>query len=652
MTQGTMGTGLGFVAASLMTIGLLSWLASNPAVTNSHGKGTLRAPISSGSGAQVAALAVVEQSHGPPGGAVAAIDTAPATAASGAAIEDGGHTTQQDASQPEQSEAKAAMVRLHRDFDARVAVVREVGADADLTDSTEEDSVSEVLAEAQALLRQWHLHAAEEHLESAVNKSRAWHLAAQRDHQPTARVDRAALSVGEALTRLGFFQARYGQPSVAVNPLQEAVHVVKALTETKQCGSAAWALLARAESAQGSALCEAGGEHGVVVGKARQHFQAAMDAVSQARRLEVGGASEKNFMVIDAQIHADFAECLADQSTSGNHDVDSVQAAMQEADRLAIAAGPATPGQPRVVMKLTKMRADFVHEESKFSKAVSLYDEYLAKGVSPVVGVEPYATIELFEVLQGQSIAMSSLEKHVEALALLDRLEDIQQSANTELHKRSGSTLECGSPDKRLWDSMARTYKIRADVLQAQSGERAPDAAVSAAQKAVDMLRHEGASQLGLMDALITLGNVNQSRRALQEALSAYREALDLGKNVLGQNDVMVASVLHNMGSASVAAGDYHQALRYFQETLAIEQSVLGAESAETVLTHLSIANAMALSGDHEAALQEAHRASEVEQLAHAEPDPQIRHLRQALRPLLLSSGRSSSEPRRPAATA
>jgi tetratricopeptide (TPR) repeat protein len=315
------------------------------------------------------------------------------------------------------------------------------------------------------------------------------------------------LSVAEALTRLGIFQARYGQPSVAMVPLEEATRLLSTLVQAGQQGgpATAWAALARAEGALGGALCEVGGEHGIVVGKARQHFQAAMDASSQARRLELGGAAEKTYMVLDAQVHADFAECLADQSTSGKNDMDIVRAAMQEAGRIATAAGPASPGQPRVVMKLTKMRADAVHEESKFSKAVSMYDEYLAKSSSPAVGVEPHAMIELFEVLQGQSIAMSSMGQHAEALSLLGKLEDIQQSADKELHKRSGESLECGSPDKRLWDSLARTYKIRADILQAQDGERAPSESAAAAQKAVDMLRNKGASQLFLLDALITL---------------------------------------------------------------------------------------------------------------------------------------------------
>lgn len=167
---------------------------------------------------------------------------------------------------------------------------------------------------------------------------------------------------------------------------------------------------------------------------------------------------------------------------------------------------------------------------------------------------------------------------------------------------------------------MARTRKTRSDLLQMKFGDPAPLEAETEAEKAVEMLRHDGSSKTGLLDALITLGNALQSRGNPMHAVEVYKEAQGLGSRLLGDKDVMMASILHNLGSAYLLLAQNQKALEHFQQALAIEESVLGAESAETSLTHLSLAEARHAMGDRAGALGEALLSLEVERRSGAEP--------------------------------
>merc|ERR1719388_319714 len=103
--------------------------------------------------------------------------------------------------------------------------------------------------------------------------------------------------------------------------------------------------------------------------------------------------------------------------------------------------------------------------------------------------------------------------------------------------------------------------------------------AVGASAKAIPILkklRDAGEGLRQLSDALNTHGNALTAVGRAAEAEAAYRQALDLSRELHGDINPLTAAMLHNVGAALAKQGDNKGALEVLNESLAILRQTLG----------------------------------------------------------------------------
>lgn len=515
-----------------------------------------------------------------------------------------------------------ALRRLQESLARGAAWAARFGVGAHTIETLDEEDLLD-LAQARGLERRWRLREAEESLIVAVTHAEGRLSDLQADGKHELQMGRARLGLSAALTHLGIFRSSYADPSTAIRPLRRAVELLLPLVGSggeRPAGetSAARAALARAKAALGEVLCAAGGGQGAAGVEAKSHFGAAIEAVHLAA-LARGDASDaaaaSALRILNAQIHADLAVCLHVLGELGE-----AKAMTKAARGLARDVGELADGRSHVMLQIIAAEAAVIHDEGRFAEALSLYEEYLAAAPTPGLGVEPSSAERVFEVIQNRAFARMALGETDAGLALLDDLQDTQSKVNSQLRQQDGRFLASGSPSKRIWDSIARTSIVRAELLlekQSRSnGDDMPETALLSAKTAVKHLRRYRSSAPALFNALNTLGNVLEACRESSEASAAYREALEIGIKLFGSDSVLVAAPLQNLGTVLSNSGQHAEALDLFRRSLRIEERTIGFANPDTSHTYRSIALTLWHFGDGAQARAAATKAAESARLS------------------------------------
>lgn len=103
-------------------------------------------------------------------------------------------------------------------------------------------------------------------------------------------------------------------------------------------------------------------------------------------------------------------------------------------------------------------------------------------------------------------------------------------------------------------------------------------------ERAVEITRAEGDRQ-GLAEALQALGEVLEAEGEPEPAQAAYREALDLRRDLLGPTHPETARSLNGLGRALKQGGDFEEALKAQEGALAIFEAELGPDAPEVGTT-------------------------------------------------------------------
>lgn len=482
-----------------------------------------------------------------------------------------------------------------------------------------------LLAAGEAYVERWDLEKAEEKLAEAARLAEQQALDLEKGHAADPSLRRAFVIAADALTRLGTFRTRYGEPSEAVPQLRHALELVQpAGSSSPSTGEpTALALRARAEAALGHALCITGGGQGSALLEAGRHFGAAAEAAHAARRAQGDGYQDEALVALETRVRADRAECLLTQGEVAAAKTE-VEMAAKDHDgrrqpselgrrRRRDVAGAAAAGP--TALRLLAVRGMVRHEEAKFSEALQLYDAFLAGAPAPELGDDPTGIVEVFEVTQAKAYALSSMDRIDEGLALLDKAEAAQRSVQAELLKKTQTFLKVGSPDRSLWESIARTHFVRASLLLDKctkfGGSPSCYSSLTSARTAVGMLRTYERSRVNLADGLNVLGGASTRLHHYREAASLYEEALKIDAELYGEDSVIVAALLQNLATAKEQLGNYKEALALLRRSLERDERVLGFANPDTSMAYSGLAKLLEKMGDKAGALEAARRAAE-----------------------------------------
>lgn len=516
--------------------------------------------------------------------------------------------------------AAKAIVRLKEALDARSSWAARFGSQEAQDDSDDEDEVSSELAAARTRLAQWRLSDSERHLQFAVEHAERWQEDLEADQKLAGQKRRAARSAVLALTSLGSFLEARGRPEDALPPLQRALKLARRLAPLGAPNASAWDLAAasRAGGALGRAQCAQGGHEGQGAQEAQRTFGTALQAAAEARLSEARGTPEEDLpgdhigdlAALEAGLQGDLADCL--------HGVGSLAPALAAADAaLRLARGSVgASSQPWLLRHLAAVRGGVLHDEGRFEDALELYDEYLSDAPRGLPD-DPRDLVELFGVLQGWALAANSVwGRFDEASRLLHDVERLQASANTELRARVGSHaarfLRDGSPDPRLWASMATTLLSHAELMleASRAAHRRPSSEpLAMAKRAVDMLRKHGREE-DLSDALNTLGNTLAANGRPKRAQRAYQEGLKLTVKLHGAESPLAAAAYYNLGLTLGNQGETAKALELCRHSLEIQERELGPRNPDTMSSLVSVAGLLERQGRRAEAAVLARRAA------------------------------------------
>jgi serine/threonine protein kinase/tetratricopeptide (TPR) repeat protein len=104
----------------------------------------------------------------------------------------------------------------------------------------------------------------------------------------------------------------------------------------------------------------------------------------------------------------------------------------------------------------------------------------------------------------------------------------------------------------------------------------------------------------GVVDCLIDLAVVQQSRGDYEEAEANLREALELGRTVYGEESGQVANTLHNLAWMRQNRGDLVEAEKLYREALVLNQKSQGPDHPNVLGHELNLAGVLQQLGKYE----------------------------------------------------
>jgi len=470
-------------------------------------------------------------------------------------------------------------------------------------------------------------HIAEKRLKTKADKAESWLQTLQVERQSLRSRERrrTAASATSALTSLGSFQVEHGHPNAAVLGLQRAVKIIKKVvveddsdstTNADSSGSnddkrSDMIIAAKAEAALADALCAAGGQKGTRQTEAKALFGEALQTLHRAKSQDT--SDDDSIKVLSATIHANLAHCL-----HLNGDLSTAAAMLRVAGVLANEVSASARG-PDLIPRLARLLGGVRHDEGSTEEAIRLYEQYLDTMPAPQGSADgPNEYVEVFETLQDIALARSSLGHQAEALHALADVLVLQERLNTELRSRQGRAAllkKEGSPDLALLGSIGRSWQLRAEVFLNDNtvhGDRSRlrEAVAASAQAMVILktLKHDGEGLRQLSDALNTHGNALSEVGRDAEAEGAYRQALDLSRELHGENNPLTAANLHNVGAALARQGQHNKALELLNQALSILRQTLG-DNPDVSAALASIASILWKQGEKEKALSKMQEA-------------------------------------------
>lgn len=485
-------------------------------------------------------------------------------------------------------------------------------------------------------------HMAEKSLQAKAGEAESWLRTLQGESQGFRKRRRAASSTASALTRLGSFQAQHGLPHKAILGLQRAVNIMKTVIAEGESDSTTsiertakndddiskstndtdivgvgdekereLVITAKAEAALAEALCSAGGQKGLRQTEAKAIFGEAVQILKGVEHhgyLVDGGTK-----MLSAKVHASLAHCL-----HLNGDLATAEAMLRVAGVLTNETN-ASAGGTHMIPRLARLLGGVRHDEGSTEEAIRLYEEYLS--AVPLhqgsAGEEHDEFMEAFETLQDHALASNSLGHSVQALQALHDVHVLQERLMKKYRNRT-FLKDQGGPDLALLASTARTWQLRAMILlddrTVEGEQNRLREAVGASAKAIPILkklRDAGEGLRQLSDALNTHGNALNAVGRAAEAEAAYKQALDLSRELHGDNSPLTAAMLHNLGAAFAAQGKNSQALKLLNEALQILRQTLG-DNPDVAAALASIAFIRRKQGDKRQALNLMHEAFDV----------------------------------------
>lgn len=475
------------------------------------------------------------------------------------------------------------------------------------------------------------LDIAEKSLQTKADQAENWLKTLQLERQSLRKRRQAASSAASALTKLGSFQAEHGRPNAAILGLQRAVKIIKKVVveEEDKHGSTTdpaseasddgkgseLVIAAKAEAALADALCAAGGEKGSRQMQAKALFGEALQTVSQVKHEGSSSSNDESFKVLSAEVHASLAHCL-----HLNGDLSTAAAMLRVASAFANEVSARARGR-RLIPRLARLMGGLRHDEGSTDEAIRLYEEYLATVPEPQRSASdgPSDIVEVFETLQDHALATASIGNSEQSLRTLDDVRVLQERLNAKFRSRQGRATflkDEGSPDLALLGSMARTWQLRAEILlnnDVVEGDRRSHLheAVAASAQAIPILKklkEDGEGLRQLSDALNTHGNALTAVGRAAEAEAAYRQALDLSRELHGDINPLTAAMLHNVGAALAKQGDNKGALEVLNESLAILRQTLG-DNPDVSAALASIASILRKQGKIEESLTKMQEA-------------------------------------------
>ncbi len=161
----------------------------------------------------------------------------------------------------------------------------------------------------------------------------------------------------------------------------------------------------------------------------------------------------------------------------------------------------------------------------------------------------------------------------------------------------------------------AQAHMLAADLFVAK------DANGTALQNSSDTLRVLGAYRLALDSAgaalklakkgtaeaakcFLLIGNVFQAQGMHDAAMEKYEAALEIYKNLFGEEHADVATCYNNMGAVLQAQGKHEAAMEKCEAALLIRNKVFGEEHADVATCYINMGNVLQAQGKHDAALE------------------------------------------------
>ncbi len=256
-------------------------------------------------------------------------------------------------------------------------------------------------------------------------------------------------------------------------------------------------------------------------------------------------------------------------------------------DTLALAARVRPPEDPRTRELVDRLRTTLA--DAKAKEAAGRYDAALALAEEVA---ERAAGLDYPPVLAEAKLRLGSvLERKGEFAAAERELLEAIWHAEASHHE----SVAADAWVRLVWV----TGVERGDPKTGELWINFADAAV----------QRLGTNELLRATLIHNLGGVRYAQHRFDEAFDRYREALELQQRLLGPDDPQVAMTFNHMGNVKIEQGDLATAREYVLRSYDVRRRVLGERHPKVAASINNLAVIAGKQGDHEAALEQVERA-------------------------------------------
>ena len=117
-------------------------------------------------------------------------------------------------------------------------------------------------------------------------------------------------------------------------------------------------------------------------------------------------------------------------------------------------------------------------------------------------------------------------------------------------------------------------------------------------------------------------GDIYRNQKKYPEALNWLNKALEIRKNLQGENHPETAKIYNNIALVYAAQGQYAKALEWYEKDLAISENTLGADHPDTAMTYSNIGIAHYHLGNRDNALEWFKKALTIQEKNQVDKNP------------------------------